>query len=223
MLKPILSIINRKINGENFDEYDKFEGYFYFIQFLIFFLIRTNSEVYYKHQNFSFAIFFVIGFFKAICFFINNLSKIWAIVIIQIIISILHALYFIYIKELMKYKFISPYKCNFMIGIINFPLIIIIYVIISFTKLGEKNNNIYYWDSIFELFKSIKHLNLINIIRLISLPIVYGIYVLIINKTIYDLISFFCIEFIMILIFLEIIEIKLSSYITSYILLKVKN
>ena len=36
----------------------------------------------------------------------------------------------------MKYKFISPEKCNFMIGIINLPLIIIIYFIISFTFLG---------------------------------------------------------------------------------------
>ena len=135
----------------------------------------------------------------------------------------------------MKYKFISPYKCNFMIGIINFLLIIIIYIIISFTKLGEKNN-MYYWDNIFELFKSIKYLDAINAIRLISLPIVYGIYVLLINKTIYDftiyhlyipllienfiigiiekdiniylLIPCFCIEFIMILIFLEIIEIN---------------
>ena len=135
----------------------------------------------------------------------------------------------------MKYKFISPYKCNFMIGIINFPLIIIIYVIISFTKLGD-NNDIYYWDSILDLFTSIKKLDIINAFRLISLPIAYGIYVLIVNKTIYDftiyhlyipllienfirgtiekeiniflLITFFCIEFIMILIFLEIIEIN---------------
>jgi len=122
-----------------------------------------------------------------------------------------------------------------MIGIIYFPLIIIIYVIISFTKLGD-NNNIYYCDSILELFKSFKHFDIINAFRLISLPFAYGIYVLIINKTIYDftiyhlyipllienfivgikekeiniylLILFFCIEFIMILIFLEIIEIN---------------
>ena len=139
----------------------------------------------------------------------------------------------------MKYKFISPYKCNFIIGIINFPLIIIIYVIISFTKLGENKDNIYYWDSILELFKSFKHFDVINAFRLISLPFAYGIYVLIINKTIYDftiyhlyipllivnfivgiiekdiniylLILFFCIEFIMILIFLEIIEIKICG------------
>ena len=251
IFRQIQQILYRKINrnsntnteiNEPIFEYDKFEGYFYFIQFLIYFSIRTNSEVYYKHQNFSFGIFFLIEFIKIIFFFIKNLSNKWAIIVIQIIISILHALYFIYIKGLMKYKFVSPYKCNFIIGIIYFPLIIIIYVIISFTKLGEKNknininNNIYYWDSISELFKSINNINVINAIRLISLPIVYGIYFLVINKTIYDftiyhlyipllienfirgtiekeiniflLITFFCIEFIMILIFLEIIEIN---------------
>ena len=249
IFRQIQQILYRKINrnsntnteiNEPIFEYDKFEGYFYFIQFLIYFSIRTNSEVYYKHQNFSFGIFFLIEFIKIIFFFIKNLSNKWAIIVIQIIISILHALYFIYIKGLMKYKFVSPYKCNFIIGIIYFPLIIIIYVIISFTKLGEKNKNvninIYYWDSISELFKSINNINVINAIRLISLPIVYGIYFLVINKTIYDftiyhlyipllienfirgtiekeiniflLITFFCIEFIMILIFLEIIEIN---------------
>ena len=236
ILKLIQKIFYTKKTGKkNFNEYDKYEGYFYFIQFLIYFSIRTNSEVYYRHQNFSFGIFFLIEFIKIIFFFINNLSNYFGIIAIQIIISILRALFFIYIKGLMKIKFISPYKCNFMVGIINFPLIIIIYVIISFTKLGD-NNDIYYWDSILDLFTSIKKLDIINAFRLISLPIAYGIYVLIVNKTIYDftiyhlyipllienfingikeneinfflLITFFCIEFIMILIFLEIIEIN---------------
>ena len=236
ILKLIQKIFYTKKTGKkNFNEYDKYEGYFYFIQFLIYFSIRTNSEVYYRHQNFSFGIFFLIEFIKIIFFFINNLSNYFGIIAIQIIISILRALFFIYIKGLMKNKFISPYKCNFMVGIINFPLIIIIYVIISFTKLGD-NNDIYYWDSILDLFTSIKKLDIINAFRLISLPIAYGIYVLIVNKTIYDftiyhlyipllienfingikeneinfflLITFFCIEFIMILIFLEIIEIN---------------
>ena len=237
ILKLIQKIFYTKKTGKkNFNEYDKYEGYFYFIQFLIYFSIRTNSEVYYRHQNFSFGIFFLIEFIKIIFFFINNLSNYFGIIAIQIIISILRALFFIYIKGLMKIKFISPYKCNFMVGIINFPLIIIIYVIISFTKLGD-NNDIYYWDSILDLFTSIKKLDIINAFRLISLPIAYGIYELIVNKTIYDftiyhlyipllienfimgieeifnknnylLIPFFCIEFIMILIFLEIIEIN---------------
>ena len=53
----------------------------------------------------------------------------------------------------MKYKFISPSKCNFMIGIINFPLTILIYFIISFTSFGNIKNK-YYYDNIFELYKN---------------------------------------------------------------------
>jgi len=68
ILRQIQQILNRKINRNNFD-CDKFEGYFYFIQFLIYFSIRSKSEVYYKHQNFSFGIFFLIEFIKIIIFF----------------------------------------------------------------------------------------------------------------------------------------------------------
>ena len=53
IFRQIQQILNRKIEVKKF-EYDIFEGYFYFIQFLIYFSIRTNSEVYYKHQNFFF-------------------------------------------------------------------------------------------------------------------------------------------------------------------------
>ena len=53
----------------------------------------------------------------------------------------------------MKYKYISPYKCNFMIGVINVPIIILISFIISFTPLGNTKND-YYYDNIFELYKN---------------------------------------------------------------------
>jgi len=137
----------------------------------------------------------------------------------------------------MKYKYISPYKINYMIGMINLPIIIIIYIIISFTPLGVKDN-VYYYDSIFDLFKNFGNLNVINIILIITLPFTYGIILLLTNKIIYDftiyhiyitslienfianifkdseftekifLILTFFIELIMILIFLEIIELN---------------
>ena len=65
----------------------------------------------------------------------------------------------------MKYKYISPYKCNFMIGIVNAPFIIIIYFVISFSPLGNYENN-YYCDNIFDLFKSIGNLDAISVILL---------------------------------------------------------
>jgi len=73
-------------------------------------------------------------------------------------------LFFLYIKRLMKYNFISPPKCNFLIGIIDAPLIIIIYLVISYTSLGSKSNK-YYIDNIFELFE-IENYNTKNIIHL---------------------------------------------------------
>ena len=132
----------------------------------------------------------------------------------------------------MKYKYVSPYKVNCIVGMINFPLIIIIYIIISFTSLGN------YVDNIKEVFKD---LGPTNINRLITLPFAYGIYVLLLNKIINDftlyhiyvpllieyfivnisieienenifniifLIICFLIELVMILIFLEIIELN---------------
>jgi len=124
-----------------------------------------------------------------------------------------------------------------MIGIINVPIIIIIYFIISFTPLGEKGNKEYY-DNIFELFNELGKIEAKSVIILISLPFIFGIYALIFIKIIYDysifhlyipfliqyfienitknfelienlfLISGFLIELIMILVFLEIIEIN---------------
>ena len=79
--------------------------------------------------------------------------------------SIFFAIYCLYIKRLMKYKFISPAKCNFIIGIINFPLIILIYFIISFTSLGNIENK-YYIDNIFELFKNLGNIDIKNVIYL---------------------------------------------------------
>ena len=76
----------------------------------------------------------------------------------------------------MKYKYISPYKINYMIGIINLPIIIIIYIIISFTPLGDKNND-YYYDSIFNLFKNFGNLNTINILLLLFIILLFIIYI----------------------------------------------
>ena len=62
----------------------------------------------------------------------------------------------------MKYKYISPYKCSFLVGVGFVPLIIIIYFIISFTN---------DFDNIFDLFKDFEDLKLSNAILLISYPL----------------------------------------------------
>jgi len=136
----------------------------------------------------------------------------------------------------MKIKFISPSKFNFMIGIIDVPLILIIYFIISFISEEIKDNK-QYLDNIFKLFDK-ENFDAYNVINLILLPFAYGMNLFLINKVIYDytiyhiyivflivyfiyniiyykrfvdiifLITSFFIELIMILVFLEIIEIN---------------
>ena len=215
----------------------EYEDSFIFIEFLLILLIPHSSEVYYKHQKFSFLIFTLIEAIKIIVLIFCKQSINYLAIFMEIIISIIYAFYYIYIKRLMQSIFISPYKYNFIIGIINFPLIIIIYLIISFTALGKENGDLLYVDNIFTIFKD--EFDLINVIILISFPIAYGLYTSIFNKVIYDytlyhsyillllenfiedifnkkenkalyifIISCFFIELIMILIFLEIIELN---------------
>ena len=226
--------------NDNIKEEKKYNDDFMIIEYLIIFLVsKYDKEAYYKHQNISFLILILVEANKTIYFFIikdsYGISEI-IIIILVLLNSILYSISYLYIKRLMKYNFISPYKCNYMIGIINSPLIIIIYIIISFTPLGEENNY-YYCDNIFALFR--EGINDIkDIIFLISIPFAYGILLFFLNIIIYEytiyhiyipilieyfirniiknlglveniiLISSFFIELIMILVFVEIIEIK---------------
>jgi len=234
-------ILNKDEDEDEDDDNDydnlrtEYEDYFLFIEFFVIFIFPRSSEVYYKHQKLSFFIFSLTEIIKVILFLsdkqiLNKINKEFLPITLEFFFSITFALYSIYIKGLMKYKFISPYKVNFIVGMINFPLIIIIYIIISFTSLGN------YIDNIKEIFKD---LDPINVIRLIIFPLAYGIYALLLNKIIYDftlyhiyipllvenffiniiiqiknifniifLIIFFLIELTMILIFLEIIELN---------------
>jgi hypothetical protein len=219
---------------------NKYEDNYIFIECIIIFLVsKCSKEVYYKHQYISFFIFILFGAIKNIYFLMKNLAYDFNIISFfsRIIYSIFYGIYYLYIKRLMNNKFISPYKCNFMTGIINAPLIIIIYFIVSLTPLGNYKSE-YYFDNIFIFFNKVKKSNAKSVIKLISLPIVYGIYQFIVIKTIYDysifhmyipfLIEYFLenitkdfnmieksflivslfIELIMILVFIEIIEIN---------------
>jgi len=147
-------------------------------------LSKYSKEVFYRHQNISFLILILLEIIKTIFLLRDKFSlepEFIFLIFLNIIYSILYAIYYIYIQKLMKYKYISPYKSNFMIGLINLPITIIIYIIISFTPLGDKDND-YFYDSIFDLFKNIGNLNTINIILLITLPFTYGIILLLTNK-----------------------------------------
>ena len=159
-IEATISIIKRneeKERNKNDNNIYIYDDDFIIIEYLIIFLVsKFSKEVYYKHQNISFLILIVVESIKTIYFFIiTNSYQISNIMIIILVLlnSILYSISYLYIKGLMKYNFISPYKCNYMIGVINVPLIIIIYIIISFTPLGKnEDNNNFYYDNIFELF-----------------------------------------------------------------------
>ena len=249
LIEGIIYIINN-IDKKNYDDD------FPFIEYIIIFLAsKFDKEVYYKHQYISFFLLILAEAIKNIYFIFkakhyNNPFIIK--IVLYIIYSTLYPIYYINIKKLMKYKFISPAKCNFMVGIINFPLSILLYFIISFTSLGNIESN-YYYDSVFELFTNLGQISAKSWIILISLPFVYGILEFININTIYNytiyhiyipiiifyfiqnifdesdlfgkyfLISVFLIELIMILIFLEIIEINccgLNKNLKRYIQLR---
>jgi len=234
---------NNTENNTNNNGYidNKYNDYYISIEYFFIFLISKLlcKQVYYNHQYISFFILFLVGVLKNIYFYSRNLYHSFNAIsiVLYIIYCFFYTIYYFYIKEFMKKKFISPYKCCFMIGIINVPIIIIIYLIISLTPLGNENSE-YYFDNIFNFFKDIGKFGAKSVIKLIFLPIVYGIYHFIVIKTIYDytifhmyipflmqyfmeniirnfnlfdtifLISSFFIELIMIFIFLEIIEIN---------------
>jgi len=222
-----IELILKKLNIENI----QYEDDFLLFKFLVVFLLpKYFSEVYYKHQNISIIIFILIEIPKTIFFIIKDQnnpdinkqidnSTFIIITILRIIYSSLSAFYYLYIKDLMKYKYISPYKCNFMIELINFPLFLIIMFIISFTPLGKKENKKFFCDNIFELFQDIAKLNIAYIILLILLPFIYGLLLIDINKTIYDFTVYHIFIPLLVLTFLkEITQSKLTIYISTFLI-----
>ena len=147
LLISLIQIIHFKIEniGEDKDEekdyqekikeFEEKKTYYYdsfiIIEIIIIFLVsKFDKEVYYKHQYISFLFLILEELTKNIYFLIKgSYYNIVAFIIfaLKILHSILFANYYLYIKGLTKYKFISPAKCNFIIGIINIPLIILIY------------------------------------------------------------------------------------------------
>jgi len=228
-------IYNDNENKQNVGYEDYFILYLIIIMFIELKLFFKNIIIY-KHQKISFLIFFIIEIIKTIYFIIiENNSKIYdfCTIIIGLFYSLLLSIYYIYIDSLMKHKYISPYKCSFMIGACFVPLLIIVYSIILFTNASDHN---------FNLFISFRKLKANNIILLISYPFAAGAVGLLMLKTINDfsifhlyipfilkkiigeivesekkfsiiffLISCFLIELIMIFVFLEIIEITICG------------
>ena len=150
-------------NEETNDQNNYVKNNYYFLQVLTFFLFcKYILKIrYYKHQLISFIGIMTIGILRwiFIFFFINDKSiKELYIFLIELLLIIIYSIYYGYINGLMEYKFLSPYKCCLIFGIINTPIILIIDFIISYIPckinyLCEKDN---YYFKIIEIFDRLK-------------------------------------------------------------------
>ena len=136
-------------------------------QFKLIFLFLTSKLMYntqyYRHQNFAIIIIVLTSFTKFIFNCIqdrNSLRNIFVIFFIHLIHSFLESFLVVNIKGLMEYKYISPYKACYIIGLINFSIVTIIYFIISFCPcntalcLVEYNDKKYFGNflTIFDIY-----------------------------------------------------------------------
>ena len=145
---------------------------------------------YYKHQYFSIIIIILLEILRYIFKILNNNweNPSISILILQIIRALCDSIFCGYIKALIEYKFFSPYKCCYIFGFVNTPIIIIVYLIVSHISFKESNlfcslqyNDSYYFDNFYSIFKNI---NYIQIVTFLLYTICNGVYQLLINITI---------------------------------------
>lgn len=160
LIQAIVIIPNIMDDNEDKQEVNYGDNFILYLILIMFFLLKYfKNVVFYKHQKMAFLTFLIIETIKTIFFlFKNNIYNdinAYLGIILKFVYSIFLTIYYMYIDGLMRHKFISPYKCSFLIGAGFVPLIIIIYFIFSFTN---------YFDNIFDLFKSFGELEVINAI-----------------------------------------------------------
>ena len=143
-----------------------FNNKYKFVDFLMIYLFsRYALNIrYYKHQIMSFIGISIIGAIRYIYiqFFINeNTNKTYELLFffIKLLIGVFEAIYYGYVKGLMQFKYLSPYKCSFIFGIINTPIILIIYFIISFIDCPKpfcNDDNDGHFDTIMNIFTKLE-------------------------------------------------------------------
>ena len=145
------------------NEYYK-EGYFIFV-ILIWFIAPKYilKKAYYKHQKLAILFIVIIESIKSIIiiFALGNFN--YKQILLEIFIQSANSIFYGYIKILMEFKYYSPFQCCYLFGIVNTPLILIIYFIVShipcnneFLCRGKKYfNNIYFLFDNFTFKESI--------------------------------------------------------------------
>ena len=142
-------IIVELFNGYYKEEYWVFETIIWFIAPKFIF-----KMTYYKHQKIAILIIIIIGVIRSIITMSIFDKFNYKQLLIEIFIHSGDAIIYGYIKALMEFKYFSPFQCCYLFGIVNTPLIIIVYFIVSHIPCnnkflcGEKK----YFDNIYSLF-----------------------------------------------------------------------
>ena len=156
---------------------------FYFELIFLFLISKIMYNItYYRHQYISIII---ITFFRLIKFIIhysdNGFGFFLGNLFSHIIYSLIKSLITVYIKGLMDYKFISPYKACYIYGMINLLITTIVYLIATFIPCESDICNIeyngkYYFGNIFSIFNiSIIFMILYFILKSVLLVLNYNI------------------------------------------------
>jgi len=151
-------ILIELLNGFYTEEYFIFEALIWFIVPKFIF-----KKTYYKHQKISILLIIIIGAIKLIFTIFSFKSFNYKQFLLEIFIHSGNVVFYAYIKTLMEFKYFSPFQCCFLFGIVNTPLILIIYFIVSYIPCnnkflcGEKK----YFDNIYSIFDNINFKELI--------------------------------------------------------------
>ena len=134
--------------------------------FVFLFLILVNTYYLkiniYIHQKLAIFIVIILGFVSLIIGMIFKKTiggEDYAIIFMQIPVSIADAFIIILIKDIMENKFYSPMKVCYLIGLINFIISFIILFILSFIKYDSKPS-----DFILDISSMIRNVGILSFI-----------------------------------------------------------
>ena len=133
-------------------------------QFELLFLFLLSKILYniqfYRHQYLAIIILTLFGLAKFIIKYYNKgVEKVFLYTFAHIIYSFTRAFIIVYIKGLMEYKYITPYRACYKYGLINLIIITIGYIIVSFLPCDDDNescnvifNERHYYAHILDIF-----------------------------------------------------------------------
>ena len=135
---------------------------------------------YYSHQYFSIIVLAFVGLGKFIIYFYNKgFGYFFLHLLIHLAYSFFKSLSTVYMKGLMEYKYITPYKACYVMGMFNLFIITIVYIIVTFypcdnTFCKVEYNNKKYFGNVKTILNLPSLLTLVNIlIKTIQLVLAY--------------------------------------------------